>query len=809
MNNHKPLAPDELYQSCDLGQLKFESTADVEPLEQLLGQERALEAIEFSVDIEQDGFNLFVLGPTGLGKHRLVKDILEQRAVGEAIPFDWCYVNNFTNPQKPLILKLDAGMARQLRKDMEQLVEDLLTGLPASFESEEYRTRLQEIHNKFKKRQQQVFEKLDKEAIKRGIAVLRTPAGYTLAPVIKDKVIGPEEYNELPEEEQKRYEQLIEEFQLKLRNLIQEIPLRQREHHLEVKELKKEISRMTVDQLISWLEQRYKDQPLVEAYISAVKEDVIENVQYFLRDDESIEPENVKSLVSEYRQYSINVLVDNSESTGAPVIFEDNPTLQNIIGRIEHVAKMGTLRTDFSLIKPGALHRANGGYLILDARKVLIHPFAWEGLKRALSSAEIKIESLEQMLSLVSTISLEPEPTPINIKVVLTGEPLLYYLLKAYDPEFSLLFKVSADFSDDTDRSPENMLLYTRLISMLQKREKIRPLNKAAVARVIEQASRMADDAEKLSLYVENISDLLHEANYRAGKEGSELIRLQDVQCAIDKRRYRQERICDRLQEQITRGIQLIDTSGEKVAQVNGLSVIQLGDYAFGRPSRITATARLGKGDVVDIEREAKLGGHIHSKGVLILSSYLANQYACNSPLPLSASLVFEQSYGMVDGDSASAAELCVLLSAIGEIPLKQYLAATGSINQLGEIQAIGGVNEKIEGYFDICQKRGLSGEQGVIIPAANRVHLMLRQDIREAVEAGKFNVYTADHVEDVMELLSGLPRGERDKENRFPDDTFNGIVQNRIERLQKLYRQYTHPEKEWGAVTTEESSDD
>ncbi|MEN8180584.1 MAG: ATP-binding protein, partial [Pseudomonadota bacterium] len=546
MKNHESLAPDELYQSCNFGELQFESTADIKPLEQLLGQERALEAIEFSVDIEQGGFNLFVLGPSGLGKHRLVKELLDQRAVGETLPYDWCYVNNFTNPQQPLILKLDAGMAQQLRKDMEQLVEDLLTSLPASFESEEYRTRRQEIDDKFKKRQQQVFEQLDRDAKEQGIAVLRTPAGYTLAPIIKEKVVGPEEYNKLPEEEQQRYERIIEEFQLKLRNLIQEIPLRQREHHQEVKALKKEISRMTVDQLIGWLEQRYKDHPRVAAYISSVKEDVIENVQNFLRDDENVDPGDAKSLAAEFRQYGINVLVDNSGAKGAPVIFEDNPTHQNLIGRIEHVAQMGTLLTDFSLIKPGALHRANGGYLILDARKVLTHPFAWESLKRALSSGEIKIESLEQMLSLVSTRSLEPEPTPIDVKVVLTGEPLLYYLLKAYDPEFSLLFKVSADFSDDTDRSPENTLLYARLISMLQRREKIRPLNKAAVARVIEQASRMAEDAEKLSLHVETLGDLLHEANYRAGKDGSDLVRLRDVQCAIDKSRYRQERIRDR-----------------------------------------------------------------------------------------------------------------------------------------------------------------------------------------------------------------------------------------------------------------------
>lgn len=809
MKNHKPLSPDELYQSCDLGLLKFDSTDDIEPLEHLLGQERALEAIEFSVDIDQGGFNLFVLGSAGLGKHRLLKDFLEHRAVGEAVPFDWCYVNNFTNPQKPLVLKLDAGKGEQLRKDMEQLVEDLLTGLPAAFESEEYRTRHQEIHDKFKTRQQQTFEKLDKEAKKQGISVIRTPGGYTLAPIIEDKVISAEEYNELSAEDKNRYEEIIEALRVKLRNLIQELPLRQREHHQEIKELKKEISRMTVDQLISWLEQRYKDQPQVSAYLREVKEDVIENVQSFLRVDESIEPENVKGLVSEYRQYSVNVLVDNSDSKGAPVIFEDNPTFQNIIGRIEHVAQMGILRTDFKLIKPGALHRANGGYLVLDARKVLINPFAWEGLKRSLSSGEIKIGSLEQMMSLGSTISLEPEPTPIDVKVVLTGEPILYYLLKAYEPEFNMLFKVSADFSDETDRNPENTQLYTRLISMLQKHAKVRPLERAAVARVIEQASRMADDAEKLSLHVGNLSDLLQEANYLAGKGDSDKIRLQDVQSAIDKKRYRQDQIRDRMQEQITRGIHLIDTSGEKVGQVNGLSVFQLGDYAFGRPSRITATARLGKGNVVDIEREVKLGGHIHSKGVLILSSYLANQYARNYPLPLAASLVFEQSYGMVDGDSASAAELCVLLSAIGEIPLKQYFAVTGSINQLGEIQAIGGVNEKIEGYFDICQKRGLTGEQGVIIPSANRINLMLRQDIREAVTADKFHVYTADHVEDVMELLSGLPRGQQDQKDQYPDNSFNGIIQNRIKQLHDLSHQYTHPENKQDSTNTDASCED
>ena len=807
MNNHKPLAVTDLYHLCDPALLEFETTDELEPLEQLPGQERALEAINFSVDIDQSGFNLYVLGPAGLGKHRLVKDILQQRAAEAEPPSDWCYVNNFSNPQKPLVLELQAGMGEQLRKDMEQLVEDLLTGLPAAFESEEYRNRLQEIQDKFKKNQQQAFEKLDKEALERGIAVLRTPGGYTLAPVVDNKVLGPDEYKKLSHDEQQRFERIIEELQQQLRNLIQDIPLRQREHHQEIKALKKEISRMTLEQLVDWLEQRYRGQAQIEAYINAVKEDVIENVQNFLPADEGVAPDNVKNLVMEFRQYSVNVLVDNSGSDGAPVVYEDNPTYQNLVGRVEHVAQMGTLLTNFSLIKPGALHRANG-YLILDARKVLTHAFAWEGLKRALSSAEIKIESLQQMLSLVSTLSLEPEPMPLDLKVVLTGEPLLYYLLKEYDPEFSMLFKVSADLSDDTPRSAESTMLYARLIAMLQQRTQTRPLHKAAVARVIEEASRMADDAEKLSLRVETLSDLLQEASYLAGKEGRELVILADVECAIGKRRYRQERIHDRMLEQIARGIHLIDSSGEKIAQVNALAVIQLGDYAFGRPSRITATARLGKGDVVDIEREAKLGGDIHSKAVLILSSYLADRYAHNAPLALSASLVFEQSYGIIEGDSASAAELCVLLSAIGQIPLKQNLAVTGSINQLGEIQAVGGVNEKIEGFFDVCQEHGLSGDQGVIIPAANRVHLMLRQDVRDAVKAGNFHLFTSSHVEDVMELLSGLPRGVAASDNTYPPGSCNGMVQRRVEKLQQLQRRYAHADREHNGESQDDSGD-
>ena len=791
--NNKRLQPEALYHRCDLSQFDFTTTAEIEPLDQPLGQQRALEAIEFGVDIDRYGFNLFVLGASGLGKHELVKQVLEQRAMSEPVGSDWCYVNNFDNPQKPRVLQLPVGMGSQLRKDMQSLVEDLLLSLPASFQSEEYHNRRQEIEDELTERQEQAFKKLNDDAEGQGIAIMRTPRGYTLGPTVDGKLLEPGEYKKLSQADRERIEKLIDDIQLELQAIIRDLPLLQREHHQRIKELNREFTQHTVEQLMAAMENTYREQADVMTYLADVRNFAIDNVEAFLPQDGQHEIENVSKRAAEFLEFSINVIVDNTETQGAAIVFEDNPTYQNLIGRTEYQSQMGTLVTNFTLIKSGALHRANGGYLILDARKVLTHAFSWEGLKRVLKARQIKIQSLEQMLSLASSVSLEPESIPLDVKVVLTGEPILYYLLKAYDPEFSQLFKVEADFSHRTERSADNSQLYARMIAAIQHREGSRPLDTAGVGRVIEQASRVADDSEKLSLHIESLRDLLSEAEYWAGKDDSEVISLQHVNKAIDKQQYRQDKYRELLQEQVVRGIKLIDTEGSRVAQVNGLSVLQIGDYMFGQPSRITATARLGRGGVIDIEREAKLGGHIHSKGVMILSSYLASRYAANQPLPLSASLVFEQSYGMVDGDSASAAELCVLLSALGEIPLDQSIAVTGSINQLGEIQAIGGVNEKIEGFFDICQLRDLSGQQGVVIPAANQVHLMLREDIRQAVAQRQFNIYIAEDVEDVMEILSGQTRGKADAEGHYPQDSFNFKVQQRVSELQQLMKQFAH----------------
>ena len=786
IDKFKSLAVDELYQECDPGGFDFETTAEVEPLAQPLGQERALEAIEFGVDIDQHGFNLFLIGEPGFGKNELVREILSRHAEGRDTRSDWCYVNNFDNPQKPKILQLPSGMGAKLRRDMESLVEDLLTSLPSSFQSEEYRNRRHEIEQELQDRQDQAFRKLDREAEEKGIIIMRTPGGYTLGPMVDGRPLDPQEYAKLSDDEKEHIEKIIADLQLELQAIIRDMPLVQREHHQRIKALNREITQHTVEQLIAWMENEYRAYPDIMAYLQAVKENAIKDVDAFLPSERTQDTDNIASRVAGFHAYSINVIVDNTDTHGAPIVFEDNPTYQNLTGRVEYVSQLGTLITDFTLIKPGALHRANGGYLVLDAHKLLTHGFAWEGLKRALKSGEIRIQSLEQMLSLANTVSLEPESVPFQVKVILTGEPRLYYLLRALDQEFDQLFKVAADFARTTRRDGDNVDRYARLIAAVQQDNELRPLDRASVGRVIEQASRDADDTAKLSLHLDTMRDLLSEANYWAGKSGHDVVRLDDIEKAIEKQDFRQDRYRELLQEQVLRGIRMIDTEGSRAGQVNALSVLQTGGYRFGQASRITATARLGRSGVVDIERESKLGGDIHSKGVMILSAYLASRYAADRPLPLAASLAFEQSYGRVDGDSASAAELCALLSALGDIPLDQSLAVTGSINQLGEIQAIGGVNEKIEGFFEICQARGLNGSQGVIIPAANRVHLMLHKDVRDAVGEGSFGIYLAEHVDEVLQMLSGMEPGRPDARGRYPRDSFNYRVQQRIAKLQQ-----------------------
>jgi lon-related putative ATP-dependent protease len=780
MESIKPVPPEELYQTCDLSAIAFATTADLEPLRTSIGQERAMEAIRFGVGMAHEGFNLYLMGSTGLGKHALIASTLEERRHTASAPDDWCYVADFADPHRPAALRLPPGRGRHLRGDLRQLLDDLLNAIPAAFQSEEYNRRAEAIRQEFKEREEKAAAVIGHEAKERGIALIHTPNGYTLAPVKEGQILSGDEFGKLPENEKERIGKIIDDLREGLQKTLSQVPLWQKEMRRRFKLLNEEITETTVNALIAELEANYADLPAVVDYLAALKRDVIDNGDAFRhgdgQEDRAPSPDDAP-----FTRYRVNLLVDNGDLDGAPVVYEDNPSYLNLIGRIEHVSHMGTLVTDFSLIKSGALHRANGGFLVLDALRLLTNPFAWDALKRVLRSREIRIDSLERLLSLASTTSLDPEAIPVDVKVVLVGERLLYYLLKAYDPDFGQLFKVAADFAEDMHRLPENEPLYARLVATLLQHERLLPLTRDAVELVIEQAARRSADGERMSIHLGGLSDLLKEADYIARQRGGETVTRGCVDGAIEAQHRRLDQMRERLHEEILRGTLLIDTAGVQLGQVNGLSVIQLGDFAFGTPTRISATARIGNGEVVDIQREIDQGGPIHTKGVLILSSYLGRRYARLQPLCLSASVVFEQTYGQIEGDSASAAELCALLSAIGDIPLKQSLAITGSVNQHGEVQAIGGVNEKIEGFFDICSARGLTGDEGVIIPSSNRKHLMLRNDVLDAATSGRFRVFAVNHVDQALELLTGQSAGVPDAEGQYPADSFNGQIQRRL----------------------------
>jgi lon-related putative ATP-dependent protease len=796
MSNPIPALPLEaLYTRCDPAAFDFSTTAQLLPLTEAVGQGAALEAVRFGVGIRREGYNLFVLGPSGLGKHTLVRAFLESRAGKEAVPGDWCYVNDFDHPHKPRALALPSGRATGFQHDMEQLVEELKSAIPACFESDEYRTRLEDIDVAFKERQEKAFKELGSEAEKQGVALLQTPGGFAFGPIKGGEVITPDDYEKLPDKEKARIEAVVATFQERLQKIIHQIPQWRRERRRKIKELNQEISQVTVGQLLDGIREQYADQPAVLAYLDGVKKDLVEHLDEFRRSEEP-NPNPLSGGGEEFfKRYQVNVLVDRKDAEGAPVVYEDHPMYGNLVGRVEHLSQWGALVTDFTLVKAGALHRANGGYLLLDAHRLLLQPFAWDSLKRVLRSREIRIESVGQMLGLVSTVSLEPEPIPLDVKVVLFGERQLYYLLCEYDPDFAELFKVAADFEDEIDRNADTQELYARLVATLVQREELLPFDGGAVARVVEYAARSADDAEKLSTHMRGLADLLREADFWGREAQRETVAAADVQQAIDSRIRRADRLRKKINEEILRGTLMIDTDGERIGQVNGLVVIDLGNFAFGHPTRISATARVGEGELIDIEREVELSGPIHSKGVLILSSFLAHRYAREHPLSLAASLTFEQSYSEVEGDSASVGELCALLSSLAEVPIKQSLAVTGSVNQYGEVQPIGGVNEKIEGFFDICQERGLTGDQGVLIPRANVKHLMLREDVVEAARQGKFHVYAVGTVDEAVGLLTGMPAGEMDAAGHAPEGSVNALVLHRLEGFSKV--RYAHGEKE------------
>ncbi len=771
-------------------ELGFTSTEQLQLSEALVGQDRALEAIQFGCEMKHDGFNLFVLGPPTTGKHSTVRAMLKKLAAQQPKPADWVYVNNFRQPDKPIAIELPAGQGRRLESDMEDLVEDLSATIPALFESDDYRARRRSIDDEVEQAREKAFEELREQAKAENVAILRTPMGFALAPTQNGEVMKPEIFNVLPDAEREAFQQTIERLQVMLENVLQQLPALEKQRHKKVIKLNAEVAELAVKTSIGEITQSYAGLQRVSSYLQAAQADLIENVSLFLTMDgaaaQNIMPhaQAASSREPRLKRYAVNVVVSNHEgetAEGAPLIEEQNPNLNNLTGRIEHVSQMGALLTDFTLIKPGALHKANGGYLMLDARRVLTEPYAWEALKRCLRSRQISITSLADHLSLTSTVSLQPDPIPLSVKVILIGDPMLYYLLSNLDPDFAELFKVEAEFEDRLEWSKKNIRLYAQLIGSIAKKEGLLPLSASGVAEAVSEAARATGDSQRLSLAVGALCDLLREADHWSTKAKQQQITADSIRKAVAKRRRRRNLIQEKTQESILRKIALIETSGQAVGQINALSVLDLGRFRFGRPARITARVRAGAGKVVDIEREVELGGPLHSKGVLILSSFLASRYALNMPMSLWASLVFEQSYGGIDGDSASSAELYALLSALSGVPIKQQYAVTGSVNQNGEVQAIGGVNEKIEGFFDICSKRRLTGKQGVLIPASNVQHLMLRPDVAEAVAADKFNIFAVEHIDEGIEILTGTPAGKPRRGGVFPEGSINDLTERKL----------------------------
>jgi lon-related putative ATP-dependent protease len=780
----KPIERSELYHHCDPSRLGFETTAELEPLGQIIGQKRALEAVEFGTEIRQDGYNLYAMGPSGSGKHSVISELLEQRAQDEAIPSDWVYVNNFHDSRKPIAIELEPGQALDFKDDVDELLELLKTIIPTIFESNEYRTEKEAINQHYLDEQTGIFTYLQNEADAHGVSMNTTSTTrVTFVPMEDGKVISHDEFETLDDEKKAAIQKRLSAFEKIVKEGLREISRLNKMQQQEFKAFDKKVTTQAVEAIMEDLRQKYQEHEKIVDYFIAFEEDVINHVHDFIAKPEE---SNLPAFMQDYyapsfKRYEVNVFISNEEKHSAPVIYEDHPSHQNLIGRIEHTSQMGTLVTDFTMIKPGAVHKANGGYLLLDVRKLLMNPFSWEELKRMLHSKEVRIESLAQQYSLVSTATLEPEPVPINLKVVLIGERLFYYLLYHYDPEFRELFKVSADFENDMPRDEGSIELYAKMIGTIATNDNLLPLSHEAVARVIEHASRHAEHRSKMTTHIRTIADLLKESDYWASKANRETIGKADVEQALKAQDDRISRVQERMYEQIEEGTVKICTSGEAVGQINALTYLALGASRFGMPTRITAKTRIGKGEIIDIERKVELSGPIHSKGVMILSGYLSSRYARETPLSLSASLVFEQTYGMIEGDSASSTELYALLSSLSGLPIKQHFAVTGSVNQNGEIQAIGGVNEKIEGFFDICKRLEPDAKHAVLIPQSNVKHLMLKQEILDAVDAGTFEIYAVNTIDEGITILTGVEAGKADEEGHYPEESVNAKVVARL----------------------------
>ncbi len=737
----------------------------------------------------------------GTGRSTAVRKFLDELAKTKPKADDWVYVNNFANPYEPLAIRLPPGMSSRLKADMASFIGEARRDLPRAFESEDYTTKRKEALGKLDRERETIVGEVNESAAKQGFTIQMGPTGLMIIPVINDKPLTQEEFEALKKETQAEIIKKREALDTDLRSGFRRVRELDAKGMEVLTKLNSEIALYAIGHLLNGLKEKYGKIEEVLSYIDNVQKDILDNLGTFLgpvqpQPQEQVPPQFQQWLAKDlaFRKYEVNVVVDNAGPDGAPVVFEDTPSYQNLLGRAEKEVQFGVVTTDFMMIRPGSVHKANGGYLVIPVLDLFRYPFAWDGLKSALKTEKVTIEEPGEQAGFITTRGLKPQSIPLGVKVILIGTPDISQILNQKDPDYPELFKVRADFDTVMDRNDDNVKSYAAFICTLCKRFNLHHLDNTAVAKVVEYGSRLADDKKKLSTRFSSVADLIREANFYAIQEKAPYITVKHIKKAFEEKIYRSNLIQQKIQEFIERGVYLIDTEGSQVGQINGLSVMELGDIAFGRPSRVTASVAVGRDGIIDIERQAQLGGPTHTKGVLILGGYLANKYAQDKPLSLTAKLVFEQSYGGVDGDSASSTELYAILSALSGLPLKQSIAVTGSVNQRGEVQAIGGVNEKLEGFFEVCKAKGLTGQQGAMIPASNVQNLMLKEELLEAAKAGNFSIYPARTIDEGIEFLTGVPAGERLPDGSFKEGTVNYLVDRRLREMAEMAREFQLP---------------